>query len=96
MGIIAFLKPFMGMLSDKIGRSKPIFLGLFLSAIGIFLMFYLYIYDNYIDNSFFSIGVSAVTAALTPLASELVEKEYYGITIRALETIKILDSLQGQ
>jgi len=44
MGIIAFLKPFMGMLSDKIGRSKPIFLGLLLSAVGIFLMFYLNIY----------------------------------------------------
>jgi len=43
----------------------------------------------------FSIGVSAVTAALTPLASELVEKEYYRITIGALETIKDIGQASG-
>lgn len=95
MGIIAFLKPFMGKLSDRIGRSKPIFLGLFLSSIGISLMFFLNIYIIFISIIIFSIGISAVTASLIPLASELVEKKYYGITIGALETIKDIGQASG-
>jgi len=96
MGVIAFLKPFMGIFSDKLGRDKPIIFGLVLSSLGILPMFFINnVYIIFLSIIVFAIGVSAVTASLTPLASELVEKEYYGVTIGALETIKDIGQAMG-
>ncbi len=88
LAIVPIAKPFMGRLSDKVGRSTPIVLGSIMSAISLaaipltthfsVLLLILIVYG---------VGFSFVTSSTPALASELVEKEYTGTAMGLLSTV---------
>ncbi|MGB9134755.1 MAG: MFS transporter [Candidatus Bathyarchaeia archaeon] len=88
LAIVPIAKPFMGRLSDKVGRSPPIVLGSIMSAISLaaipltthfsVLLLILIVYG---------VGFSFVTSSTPALASELVEKEYTGTAMGFLSTV---------
>lgn len=88
--IVTFVlaKPIMGKFSDKIGRKKPIILGLVLSGIPMVATQFAISFPELIMVSVtFGLGFSLVTSSTPPLISEVCRKEVYGSAMGFLGTI---------
>jgi MFS family permease len=88
--IVTFVlaKPIMGKLSDKIGRKKPIVLGLVLSGIPMMATQFAVTFPELVVVSVtFGLGFSLVTSSTPPLVSEACRKEVYGSAMGFLGTI---------
>ncbi|WXG44096.1 MAG: MFS transporter [Promethearchaeati archaeon SRVP18_Atabeyarchaeia-1] len=81
-------KPIMGRFSDKIGRKKPIVLGLALGAAPMLAMQFAVSFPELILVSVtYGLGFSLVTSSTPPLVSEACRKEVYGSAMGFLGTI---------
>ncbi len=88
--IVTFVlaKPIMGKLSDKIGRKKPIILGLVLGGVPMVATQFAVTFPELVVISVtFGLGFSLVTSSTPPLVSEACRKEVYGSAMGFLGTI---------
>lgn len=88
LAMIPVLKPFMGRLSDKIGRRIPIVLGSLVSALSLIMIpFTLQFVHLLLISVTFGIGFSMVTSSTPALVSELTEESLVGTGMGFLGTI---------
>lgn len=88
LAIIPLAKPFMGRLSDRIGRKLPIVLGSIISGVPLAAIPFTTQFPVLLLISItYGIGFSLVTSSTPALVSELVEKEHLGIAMGFLSTI---------
>jgi DHA1 family multidrug resistance protein-like MFS transporter len=81
-------KPIMGRFSDKIGRKKPIVLGLVLGGVPMVATQFAVTFPELVVVSVtFGLGFSLVTSSTPPLVSEACRKEVYGSAMGFLGTI---------
>lgn len=89
-------KPIMGGLSDKIGRKRPIVLGLVVGGVSMLATqlatsFYQLVFISVV----YGLGFSLVTSSTPPLVSELTRKELYGSAMGFLGTIMDVGQVLG-
>jgi len=88
VALLMLTKPYMGRLSDKIGRRLPIIVGLFGGALSLTLMF---LANSFLSLAFilmvFGVAMSAVTASTSPLVADLCKQRAYGSAMGVLDTI---------
>lgn len=88
MAIPIFVKPYMGRISDKIGRRIPIFAGLLVSALPLLAIPFVAEFSVLLLLSvIYGLGFATVTAATPALISELAPKELVGTSMGFLDTI---------
>lgn len=88
LAMIPMLKPFMGRLSDRIGRRIPIVLGSLVSALSLVMIpFTLQFVPLLLISVTFGIGFSMVTSSTPALVSELTEESLVGTGMGFLGTI---------
>lgn len=88
LAIIPLAKPFMGRLSDKIGRRLPIVLGSIISGVSLAVIPLSTQFPTLLLISItYGIGFSLVTSSTPALVSELVEKDHVGTAMGFLSTI---------
>jgi len=96
IGVLAFLqfvmvvlsKPFMGWVSDRIGRRIPIIIGLIVAGMPLIVTS---LATNFVElvavSVMYGLGFSLVTSSTVALVSDLVSKELYGASMGFLSTI---------
>ena len=85
--ILIFIKPLMGIISDKIGRRAPILVGSLISALPLFAIpFVSDVYVLLLLSVVFGFGFATVTACTSPLVCELIPKELVGASMGFLDT----------
>jgi MFS family permease len=88
IGIAIITKPYMGRLSDKIGRRKPIILGCIISAAPLMIIpFIKNFWIILLLTLIYGFGFASVTASTPALISELTPKELVGTSMGFLDTI---------
>jgi len=88
IGIAIITKPYMGRLSDKIGRRKPIILGCIISAAPLMIIpFIKNFWIILLLTLIYGFGFASVTASTPALISELTPKEFVGTSMGFLDTI---------
>jgi len=88
IGVAIFARPYMGKISDKIGRTTPIVLGCFVS--GLPLLAIPFVIDFWILLLLvvvYGFGFATVTASAPALISELVPKDTVGTSMGFFDTI---------
>lgn len=89
-------KPIMGGVSDRIGRRRPIVLGLVLGGVSmIAVQFATSFFQLVVVSVTYGLGFSLVTSSTPPLVSELVRKEVYGSAMGFLGTIMDVGQVLG-
>ena len=79
IAIPIFLKPYMGRISDKIGRRTPIAVGLVVSGLPLLAIPFVANFPTLLLLSVvYGLGFASVTASTPALVSELVPKEFVG------------------
>jgi len=88
VALLMLTKPYMGRLSDKIGRRLPIVVGLFVGALSLALMS---LAASFVSLALvlmvFGVAMSAVTASTSPLVADLCKQRSYGSAMGVLDTI---------
>jgi len=88
VGIPILIKPYMGRVSDRIGRRIPIIAGLVLSGLPLLAIpFFAEFWVLLLLSVAYGLGFAAVTAATPALVSELVSKELIGTSIGFADTL---------
>lgn len=88
IGVGIFARPYMGRLSDKIGRRVPIVLGLTASAVPLFAIpFSANFWILLLLVAVYGLGFAAVMGSTPALTSELVPKQLVGSSMGFLDTI---------
>jgi MFS family permease len=88
IGIAIFARPYMGRLSDKIGRRKPIILGCIISAAPMLVIpFVTSFWALLLLALIYGFGFASVTSSTPALISELTPKELVGTSMGFLDTI---------
>jgi DHA1 family multidrug resistance protein-like MFS transporter len=88
IGVAIFTRPYMGRISDKIGRRTPIVLGCIIS--GLPLMFIPLVSDFWVLLSLamvYGFGFATVTASAPALISEIVPKDIVGTSMGFFDTV---------
>ncbi|MEM2691744.1 MAG: MFS transporter [Candidatus Bathyarchaeia archaeon] len=86
--VAIFARPYMGRISDKIGRRIPIVLGCMVSAVPMFAVpFTANFYILLLLAMVYGLGLATVTASTPALISELTPKELVGTSMGFLDTI---------
>lgn len=86
--IIPLAKPFMGRLSDKVGRRLPIVLGSIISGVPLAVISFTTQFPILLLISItYGIGFSLLTSSTPALVSELVDKDHVGTAMGFLSTI---------
>lgn len=94
ISIMAVVKPYAGYLSDKIGRIKPIALGMFLVSLAMLLLAFSESLIFIIAGAvLFSLGASISEASTKPLATEI--SKLKGTALGFLESIKDIGQALG-
>ncbi len=85
--VAVFVRPYMGHLSDRIGRRAPIILGCLISAVPLFVIPFVTDFVILIVLAIvYGFGFATVMASTSPLISELVPKELVGTSMGFLDT----------
>jgi len=88
IGIAIFARPYMGRLSDKFGRRKPIILGCIISAAPMLVIpFVTSFWALLLLALIYGFGFASVTSSTPALISELTPKELVGTSMGFLDTI---------
>lgn len=88
IGIAIFARPYMGRVSDKIGRRTPIVLGCILSGVPLFAIpFVTDFLTLFLLVLLYGFGFAAVTSSTNALISDLVPKEHVGTSMGFLDTL---------
>jgi MFS family permease len=94
--LLMLTKPFMGRLSDRIGRRSPIILGLILGALSLALMFRA---TSFLSLALvlmvFGTAMAMVTASTSPLIADLSTQKSYGSALGVLDTIMDIGQTLG-
>lgn len=87
IGAAVFVRPYMGRLSDRIGRRTPIVVGCVFSAAPLLVIPFVTDFAVLIFLAIvYGFGFATVTASTSPLISELVPKELVGTSMGFLST----------
>ena len=87
IGAAIFVRPYMGRLSDRIGRRIPIVVGCIVSAVPLLVIPFVTDFTVLILLAvMYGFGFATVTASTSPLISELVPKELVGTSMGFLST----------
>jgi DHA1 family multidrug resistance protein-like MFS transporter len=96
VALLMLTKPFMGRLSDRVGRRLPIILGLFLGASSLALMF---LATSFLSLALvlmvFGVAMAMVTASTSPLIADLCKQKSYGSAMGVLDTIMDIGQTLG-
>lgn len=85
---IVFIKPLMGMLSDKIGRTRIIIPGLLVGALSVALLPWLpYFLGLCALSLLFGVGFAMVTSSTSALVADLTKGGEYGSSMGVLRTV---------
>jgi MFS family permease len=85
--VAVFARPYMGHVSDRVGRRVPIVLGSIVSAVPLFMIPFVTDFTVLILLAIvYGFGFATVTASTSPLISELVPKEAIGTSMGFLAT----------
>ena len=85
---IVFIKPLMGMFSDKLGRTQVIIPGLLVGAASVALLPYLpYFFGLCAMSLVFGIGFAMVTSSTSALVADLTKNGAYGSSMGVLRTV---------
>jgi MFS family permease len=85
---IVFIKPLMGILSDKLGRAQVIIPGLLVGAASVALLPYLpYFLGLCALSLVFGIGFAMVTSSTSALVADLTQNGAYGSSMGVLRTV---------
>jgi len=96
LAVIPILKPFMGRLSDKIGRRTPILLGSLISAASLALVpFTVHFPPLLLISILYGFGFSMVTSSTPALVSELTPENLMGTGMGFLGTIMDVGQTMG-
>ena len=88
IGITIFARPYMGRISDKVGRRIPIILGCLISAVPMMVIpFVTSFWILLLLALVFGFGFASVTSSTPALISELTYKELIGTSIGFLDTM---------
>jgi MFS family permease len=88
LAVTPLARPFMGKLSDRIGRRLPIVVGSILSGFPLAVIPFTTQFSILLAVSItYGIGFSLVTSSTPPLVSDLVEKDHVGTAMGFLSTI---------
>ena len=94
--MVALSKPFMGWLSDRIGRRIPIIIGLIVASVPLIVTS---LADSFLElvavSVVYGLGFSLVTSSTVALVSDLARKELYGASIGFLSTIMDVGQASG-
>jgi MFS family permease len=88
IGVAIFARPYLGRISDRTGRKIPIVAGLIIS--GLPLLIIPFVSDFWILlvlAIIYGVGFAAVTAAASPLITELVPKDTVGTSMGFFDTV---------
>ena len=93
---IAISKPFMGRLSDRIGRRIPIIIGLITSSVPLIVTSLTTSFSDLIAVSVvYGLGFSLVTSSTVALVSDLAGKELYGASMGFLSAVMDIGQASG-
>jgi MFS family permease len=82
IGVAVFARPYMGHVSDRVGRRIPIVLGSVVSAVPLFVIPFVTDFAVLVLLAIiYGFGFAAVTASTSPLISELVPREVVGTSM---------------
>jgi len=86
IGAAIFVRPYMGRVSDKVGRRIPIVMGCMISALPLLVIPFVTDFTVLILLAIvYGFGFATVTASTSPLISELVPKELIGTSMGFLD-----------
>ena len=87
IGVAIFIRPYMGRISDKVGRRLPIVIGCIVSAVPLLVIPLVTDFTALILLAIiYGFGFATVTASTSPLISELVPREVVGTSMGFLAT----------
>lgn len=87
IAVAAFARPYMGKVSDRVGRRTPIILGCVVSAVPLLIVPFVTDFTVLIILAIaYGFGFAAVTASTSPLMCELVPNEIVGTSMGFLAT----------
>ncbi len=85
---IVFIKPIMGRVSDKVGRTRIIIPGLLIGALSVALLPYLpYFFGLCALSLVFGVGFAMVTSSTSALVADLTKNGEYGSSMGVLRTV---------
>jgi MFS family permease len=85
--VALFVRPYMGRLSDRVGRRTPIMLGCLISALPLFVIPFITNFAILILlTTVYGFGFATVTAATSPLICEVMPEELTGTSMGFLDT----------
>jgi len=94
--MVALSKPFMGWLSDRIGRRIPIIIGLIVASVPLIVTSLTTSFVELIAVSvLYGLGFSLVTSSTVALVSDLTSKELYGASMGFLSTVMDVGQTSG-
>lgn len=93
---VMIAKPFMGRISDRHGRRKPILVGLVIGSLPLVATsFASQLQELVVISIVYGLSLSTVTSSTTALVSDLTSKELYGASIGFLRTVMDIGQTLG-
>ena len=93
---IPLVNPFMGRLSDRIGRRMPITVGLIIGAVSLVMIPFVRLFPILLAISImYGLSYSMVTSATPALVGDLARKDLYGAAMGFLATIMDIGQILG-
>ena len=87
IAVAIFARPYMGRVSDRIGRRIPIIAGCLISSFPLFLMPFITNFFVLISLAIvYGLGLATVMSSIHPLISDLVPKEFVGTSMGFIDT----------
>ena len=88
IGVGIFARPYMGRVSDRVGRRIPIIAGCLISSLALFLIPFMTNFWVLVSLAIiYGLGLATVMSSVQPLISDLVPKELVGTSMGFIDTI---------
>jgi MFS family permease len=88
IGVGIFARPYMGRVSDRVGRRIPIIAGCLISSLPLFLIPFMTNFWVLVSLAIiYGLGLATVMSSVHPLISDLVPKEFVGTSMGFIDTI---------